>query len=392
MKSKVEKLVNQMMDELIKLSEYIYKNPELGNEEFKASKAHCDILKSHGFKIEKGYLGIKTAFRAEYEGKKPGPNIAYLAEYDALPKIGHGCGHNLLGTVSTGAGIVLSKFVDEIGGKVTVLGTPAEETNGAKVTMAKKETFKDIDIALIAHPADNYYKSGTSCALEPIQFTFKGKSAHAAASPEEGINALDAVIMTFNAINALREHIKSSAKIHGIIKEGGKAANIVPDLAIAQFYVRADTKEYVEELSKKVKKCAEGAAIATGAKLEIEKYEFSNDNLITNNALHEIFIDNLKKVGIENIKEPPSSSGSTDVGNVSHVCPTIQPHFGICKEGVKCPTHTLEFAKATLTDEAYFNMGKTISALVLTGIDIISDNNLLCKIKKEHKENTNPTK
>lgn len=389
MKNKVEKLIKEISDELINLNEYIYKNPELGNKEFKSSEAHCNILKSHGFNVEKGYLGIKTAFRAEYEGKKEGPNIAYLVEYDALPKIGHGCGHNLLGTVSTGAGIVLSKLVDEIGGKVTVLGTPAEETNGAKVTMAEKDTFNDIDVALIAHPADQYYKSGTSQALEPIQFTFKGKSAHAAASPEEGINALDAVIMTFNAINALREHIKTSAKIHGIIKEGGKAANIVPDLAIAQFYVRAATKQYVEELSEKVKSCAKGAAIATGTKLEIEKYEYSNDDLITNNTLHEVFIENLKKVGIKNINEPPSSSGSTDVGNVSHVCPTIQPHFGICDEGRRCPTHTLEFAKATLTDKAYYNMCKTISSLVLTGIDVISNDNLLSEIKKEHKKNIN---
>lgn len=389
MKNKVEELVNKISDELIKLSEYIYQNPELGNKEFKACKAHCNMLKSHGFKIEKGYLGMETAFRAEYEGEKPGPNIAYLAEYDALPKIGHACGHNLLGTVSTGAGIVLSKFVDEIGGKVTVLGTPAEETNGAKVIMAEKGTFDDIDVALIAHPADQYYKSGTSCALEPIQFTFKGKAAHAASSPEKGINALDAVIITFNAINALREHIKPSAKIHGIIKKGGEAANIVPDLAIAQFYVRADTKQYAQELTQKVKKCAEGAAVATGAKLEIEKYEFSNADLITNEALHDIFIKNLKNVGIEDIKEPPSSTGSTDAGNVSYVCPTIQPHFGICKKGETCATHTLEFAKATITDEAYFNMCKTICALVLTGIDIISDDEILNKIKKEHKENIN---
>lgn len=385
MKNKVEILVKELKEELIELSEFIYHNPELGYKEFKSCKAHVDILKKHGFHVEENFLGIDTAFRAEYKGEKEGPTIAYLSEYDALPEIGHGCGHNLLGTVSTGSGIILSKLVDKVGGKVVVLGTPAEETSGAKVIMTDKGAFNDVDVALIAHPADQYYKSGSSKALEPIQFTFRGKSAHASATPEQGINALDAVILTFNAINALREHIKPSAKIHGIIKRGGEAANIVPDLAIAQFYVRAATKNYLNELSEKVKKCAKGASLATGTKLKIEKYELGYDNLITNNNLQGTFIKNLNKVGIKNINEPLFSSGSTDVGNVSQVCPAIHPSFGICEEGKTFPAHTIEFAEATLTDIAYYNMAKTISALVLTGVDIITDKELLNKIKEEHK-------
>ena len=386
MKDKVLALIGEIKEQLIHLNEYIYNNPELGYEEFKSSKAHIDILKKHNFNVEEAYLGIKTAFRAEYKGKKEGPTIAYLAEYDALPGIGHGCGHNLLGTVSTGAGIVLSKLVDEIGGRVLVFGTPAEEASGAKVEMVDKGAFNDVDIAMMAHPDAEFYQSGTSLALEAIQFTFKGKAAHAASDPEKGINALDAVIQTFNSINALREHILPSAKIHGIIVEGGKAANIVPDLTIAQFYVRATTKKYLKELSEKVKNCARGASLATGAKLEITNYEATYDNMITNKTLSKKYIENLKKMGIENCEKVRKSFGSLDMGNVSHVCPAIHPYFGIKVNSGIAP-HTKELAEATLTEEAYESMVKTIGALALTGIDTILDKELLNNIKEEFQSN-----
>lgn len=386
MKDRVLALIEEIKDQLIHLNEYIYNNPELGHEEFKSSKAHIDILKKHNFNVEEAYLGIKTAFRAEYKGKKEGPTIAYLAEYDALPGIGHGCGHNLLGTVSTGAGIVLSKLVDDIGGRVLVFGTPAEETSGAKVEMVDKGAFDDVDIAMMAHPDAEFYQSGTSLALEAIQFTFKGKSAHAASNPEKGINALDAVIQTFNSINALREHILPSARIHGIIVEGGKAANIVPDLAIAQFYVRATTKKYLKELSEKVKNCAKGASLATGAQLEITNYQATYDNMITNKTLSKKYNENLKKMGVKNCEKIRKSFGSLDMGNVSHVCPAIHPYFGIKVNSGIIP-HTRELAQATLTEEAYLSMVKTIAALVLTGIDTILDKELLKRIKEEFLSN-----
>lgn len=382
MKEKICAIIKEIKEDLIDLNEYIYNNPELGNEEFKSCKAHIDLLKKHNFHIEEKYLGIETGFKAEYRGKKEGPTIAYLAEYDALPEIGHGCGHNLLGTVSTGAGIVLSKFINDIGGNVVVFGTPAEETNGSKVILANKGAFNDISVAMLCHPNENYSESGSSMAIEPIQFTFKGKTSHAAAAPERGINALDGAILTFNGINALREHILPTAKIHGVIIEGGKAANVVPDLAIAQFYVRANTKKYLNELSEKVKNCARGASIQTGTELEITNYEFSNDNLITNKVLSEGFTKNLKIFGVEDIEKSKPSYGSTDMGNVSQVCPSIHPYFGIAKnQGIV--SHTKEFRDATVTKEAYESMKNTIGALVLTGINVIEDEKLLLDIKKE---------
>lgn len=382
MKDKILELTNEMKDELIALSEYIYKNPELGHKEFKSSNAHIELLKRHNFNIENPYMDIQTAFRAEYDSKKEGPTIAYLAEYDALPGIGHGCGHNLLGTVSTGAGIVLSKLVDEIGGKVLVFGTPAEETSGAKVIMADNGAFDDVDVAMSAHPNATYGESGKSLAMEAIQFTFRGKTSHAASAPEKGINALDGVLLTFSGINALREHILPSSRVHGVIIEGGKAANVVPDLAIAQFYVRATTKKYLMGLSEKVKNCARAASLSTGAKLEIENFELSYDDLVTNHKLSQLYNKNLKIFGVENNEKARELYGSLDMGNVSHVCPTIHPYFGISKD-VDITAHTKEFAEATLTEEAYDSMVTTIATLVLTGVDIIQDRQILERIKEE---------
>lgn len=380
MREKVIKVIQEINDELIELNEYIYENPELGNKEYKSCKAHVDILREHGFDVEEKYLGIGTAFRATFDSGRSGPTIAYLSEYDALPMLGHGCGHNILGTTSTGAGIVLGKLISDIGGRVVVLGTPAEETDGAKVDMANRGTFDDIDVAMIAHPMDKHYRSGKSLAMEAIQFTFKGKSAHAAAYPEKGINALDAVINTFNNINALREHIRSDARVHGVIVEGGKAANIVPDLAIAQFYVRATSKKYLQELIVKIKNCAKGASLASGTELEISNYEATYDNLVTNQILSKTYCNNLESMGVQNIYDRPDG-GSLDTGNVSHVCPTIHPYFSISNNDIVA--HTKEFADASVMPFAYEEMKKTIGALVLTAIDVINNKELLEKIKEE---------
>ena len=326
-------------EKLCEISDYIYNNPELGNQEYKAVQVLTSFLEEHNFEIEKELLGIETAFRAIYDSKKEGPTIGYLCEYDALPSIGHGCGHNMIGAMSAGAGVVLSKVIDEVGGRIIVYGTPAEETNGAKVILAEEGVFDELDVAMMVHPADVTAKSGTSMALYPLQFTYKGKTAHAAACPEDGINALNSVIQLFNGIDALRQHVTPDVRMHGIITNGGVAANIVPGEATAQFYFRADKKETVDDLLVKVKAIAEGAALMTGATLEMTRYELPNDNLVTNENLSEAFTENLKALGITDIKES-RQSGSSDIGNVSHRTPTIHPFIGItscsvtnCRDG-----------------------------------------------------------
>lgn len=379
--NKLENKFSEIFGDLKELNEYIYKNPELGRKEFKACEAHKNLLKKYGFEVEENYIGIPTAYLAKYSSGKKGIKIGYLAEYDALPEIGHGCGHNILGTTSIGAGILLKEYIDEFGGEVLIFGTPAEETFGAKVDMAEAGCFDDIDVAMISHPTGkNHEKSGTSQAMEALQFTFRGKTAHAAGDPYNGINALDGVIQFFNSVNALRQQTKTSARIHGIISNGGEAANIIPDLAVSNFYIREATTKEMLKLSERVKNCAKGAALATGTSLEIENYEYTFKHLVTNEKLSSIYTKNLELQGIKDI--PMSDpTGSSDCGDVSHHCPTIHTYFPISK--CELTGHSLEFAKATITEEAYKGMKEAIFALVMTGKDILSDPNLLKEIKDE---------
>lgn len=382
MKEKVLELINKLVPELNELSLQIYEHPELGYEEYNSCKLHKEILCKYGFNVYDNFSGVETGFKAVYKSAKDGITVAYMAEYDALPDIGHGCGHNLLGTVSTGAGIVLKQIIDEIGGTVIVFGTPAEETSGAKITYVENHEFDNVDIALIAHPGSEYTKSGTSLALEPIQFEFYGKTAHAAAAPEKGVNALDAAISTFNSVNAMREHMRSDSRVHGVIIDGGKAANVVPDYSKSQFYVRSTTKSYNQELLERVKNCARGAALATGTELKITKFEFSYDNMVTNEALSNVF--NKKIFEIANIKmsEPSKNTGSIDAGQVSQVCPTIHPYFDITNDK-NIIGHTREMANSTLTPYAKEQMKNTIGALVMTAVEVINDPKLYQEIKLE---------
>lgn len=381
----IKEAIKELRPELQELSEYIYANPELGHEEFLSSQAHVDLLKKHGFEVEYPYLGISTAFKAVYKGKADGPTLAYLSEYDALPGIGHGCGHNILGATDTGAGILLSKLVDEVGGTVVVLGTPAEETNGDKVTMAEAGTFDDVDVAFCTHPSDGYYASGTSMAMEAIEFCFYGKTAHAAASPYEGKNALDACLNLFSNINSLRQQIHPTARVHGVIKEGGEAANVIPDFTRAEFYVRAMDMPYLNELREKVIRCAEAGALAADCRMEWGHYEASYKNMITNETLSKHYNEVMGSIGIEMRVDERDSMGSMDMGNVSQVVPVINPYFEITN-GEVISAHTVEFRECTKTEEAYEAMEKTIEGLTLTALDLIQDTELLEKVKEEFSE------
>ena len=358
----------KIKDRLAELSEYIYHNPELGNQEFKAVEILTSFLEEHHFTVEREFLNIKTAFRATFDSKKEGPTIGYLCEYDALPEIGHGCGHNMIGPMSAGAVVLLSKILDEVGGRIVVYGTPAEETDGAKVILAENGVFDELDVAMMAHPASETIRSGDTIALYPLQFTYKGKTAHAAASPHEGINALNSVIQLFNGIDALRQHVTPDVRMHGIITSGGVAANIVPDEAVAQFYFRAATKETLEDVVEKVKKIAEGAALMTGATLSMERYELPYDNLVTNENLSEAFNENLRMLGITEIKEK-KSAGSSDIGNVSHITPTIHPYIGI--SDCYITGHSRALADATITPLGHERLLVGTLALAYTGYDVL---------------------
>ena len=382
MKNKISALTRQIASELDDLSLRIYNSPELGYKEFKASSWHMELLNKYGFNIQERLCGLETGFKAIYDSGKNGLTVAFMAEYDALPGIGHGCGHNILGAASTGAGIILRSIADEIGGRVIVFGTPAEETSGAKVTFAEEGEFDGVDIAMIAHPASWYARSGSSLALMPLQFEFYGKPAHASSVPWEGINALDAAICTINAINALREHMRPDSRVHGVVIDGGKAANIVPEYSKVQYYVRSTAKSYNETLAERIKDCARAGALATGCRLEITQFEFSYDNLITNQALSRTFCAAMCDIAGIELDKPRENVGSSDVGQVSHICPTIHPYFDITNDR-NVAGHSRELAEATLTDYAKEQMRNTVAALSLTAYRVMTDPALYAEIYEE---------
>ena len=372
----------ELFPELEKLSDDIYYNPELGYEEHKASSWHIALLEKYGFTVERSFCSITTGFRGIYDSGKPGLTIAYLVEYDALPDIGHGCGHNILSVASTGAGILLSRVLNETGGRIYVFGTPAEETDGAKVAYANAGMFDDVDIAMMSHPESGYYRSGTTLAMSSPQFEFSGKATHASTNPEDGINAMNAAILTINAINALREHTRYDSRIHGIVVDGGKAPNIVPEYAILRYYVRSTSKSYNEKLLERVKNCARAGALATGCQLDISLFEQSVDNLVTNEALMDVFDEVMFDLTGIKMKLMPDM-GSSDVGAVSQVCPTIQPYFDITQYDKSILNHTREFAESTLTPYAKEQMRLTAAALALTGTKALTDPDLFQKINAE---------
>lgn len=383
LRKNLSELFESYKGEFIKLNEYLYNNPELGLQEFKACAAHTAILEKHGFNVTKNFANLETAFQASFKNGNSGPRIAILAEYDALPGIGHGCGHNIFGVTSIAAAILVKNLMKDLVGEVLVIGTPAEETNGAKVEMAQKGVFNNIDVAMAVHPSgEAHYRSGISQAMEALQFTFKGKTAHAAGAPHEGINALDGVLMLFNSVNALRQQTLETARVHGIITKGGEAANIIPDLAVANFYVRAKSLEYLKGFVERVKNCAKGAALATGTTLEITNYETSFANLVTNNKLSETYEKNLRALGVTDIRDK-EGHGSTDMGDVSHCCPAIHPYFPLTTEHLT--GHSIEFACATVKEEAYKGMKEASLAIALTTLEIFNNKELLNEIKEEFK-------
>lgn len=385
LKQHIKKAIQQNAEEFKSVSVYIGQNPELGNEEYKASARLKELLAAHGFDVQASVLGIETSFIATYTAAKPGATVGLMCEYDALPEIGHACGHHLICMMSAGAAIGLQSVIDEIGGTIRVYGTPAEETRGAKVPMAQAGLFDDCDFAMMAHPYYAYEESGISLAMDALQFEFSGKSAHAAASPQHGINALDGVLQLFNGINAMRQQTRSDTRIHGIINQGGVAANIIPDYASAQFYIRSASRAYTNELVDRVKRIAEGAALQTGCQVEISNYEYSYDELITNRTLSEAFSQNLIANGVQSEEiQSGKDAGSLDLGNVSVRCPAIHPYVKVTDE--KHELHSIGFRDRAQEPQALEAMLFTATVLAETAFDVMTNPTLLQQIRSEFEQ------
>ncbi len=382
LKESVIKEVDRLKTDLIDICMTIHSNPEVKFKEFKAVEVLTTFLEKNDFEVTKGIGGLETAFNAVFKGPGNGPAIAFLAEYDALPQIGHACGHNIVGSASVGAAVALKKVAADSIGKIVVVGTPAEEGGGGKIILIEKGIFEDIDIAMMIHPSNKTKMVRLMLAVAEIGFVFHGKAAHAAAYPHKGINALDGVILTFNNINALRQQLKNDVRIHGIITEGGYAPNIIPEMASAQFYVRALEEKYFKKVVEKVKECARGAAIATGTELDIKTERLIYRPFKPNYTLAEIFRDNLSLIDIrEDPGDEKGDMGSSDIGNVSQTIPTIHADISICDDDVVC--HSPGFRDAAISEKGIKGIVTGAKALALTALDIFISPEKMDMIRKE---------
>jgi amidohydrolase len=379
LKLKAKDSVQSQRQQLIQLSVNIHDNPELGFKEEKASAWLTKYLEDNGFHVERGIAGLTTAFRATYG--QGSPRIAVLAEYDALPKIGHGCGHNIIGVSAVGAAVASKSVVDQLGGSIIAMGTPGEEGLGGKIDMVKAGAFREIDAAMIVHPDTRDVSTQEALAACTLEVEFFGQPAHAAAQPHKGINALDAMILSFTSINSLRQHIRGDARIHGIITDGGEAPNIVPAHSAAVFLVRALDDDYLAELKKKVLNCFAGASVASGARLEYRWRDRAYAPMKNNTILTRLFKQNLESLGRQaEAFDPRSGLGSTDMGNVSQVVPSIHPTVAIAPRQVLI--HTPEFAAAAASDGGHNGLLDAAKAMAMTVADILQPG-ILDKIKQE---------
>ena len=374
--------VDELRDEVRGIAHEIHENPELGGEEFHSVELLTGLLKKHGFTVEQGICDMPTAFIASYKGSKPGPVIGYLAEYDALRGMGHACGHNMIGSLACMSAIALKEAIDEYGGEVRVIGAPAEETMGGKCAMADAGYYDDLAVAIMGHPNGRHAASGKMMAIDSQRFEFFGKAAHAAAAPEAGINALNAVLITFRNIDALRQHTIPSARVHGVIRNGGVAANIVPEYASCEFYIRADSSKYLHGFSEQVKNCARAGALATGARLEITNFEGYYDDLHTNETLSARCVQHTHEFGVTQDMTPSDSSGSSDIGNVSYRCPCVHQWFDVTGDPSNV-LHTPELCAGADSDYGYEQMYITAKAFVATAEDVLTDPEFLKEIRDE---------
>lgn len=373
LKKDVCSAVDDHRAELLALSHAIHGEPELALEEFKAAARLTAAVESHDIKVQREAFGLATGYAAEF-GKASGPTVAILSEYDALPGIGHACGHNIIATSGYGAAMALAKLNGRLPGRVRYLGTPAEERFGGKEIMARNGAFDGVDAAMMIHPSNENLVTMPCIAIAEVEAIYHGRSAHASAMPYRGLNALDAVVTAYQAIAQLRQHIRNTDRIHGIITEGGLAPNIVPERAACRFYVRAADAHELAPLKMRVQKCFEAGALATGCKLEALWGDTDYLDMKTNWPMAGLYETNAMKLGREffPVKDlPPGYAGSTDMGNVSHRVPSIHPMIGIAPPGVVI--HNPEFTRYAASDKGDAAVIDGAKSMAMTALDLLYD-------------------
>ena len=376
-------VIDSHHEELSNLSGEIWKNPELGFKEHKAHELLTTFLEKKGFTVERSYTGIETAFKATFGSGRP--NVCVICEYDALPEIGHACGHNLIAEAGVAAGLGLKAVLESNGAPkstVTVMGTPAEETEGGKLDLIRNGAFETVDLAMMIHPCPTNIIAPRLLALQAVEVTYTGKAAHAAAYPWEGVNALDAVVAAYNSISVLRQQMKPSWRVHGVVVGGGgEDPAIIPSQTKLKYYVRAPTTPELNIFKEKVVKCFESAALATGCEVTIDSETILPQfkEVVSNSPMVTRFASNFRELGVE-FKMEEELTLSTDMGNVSYVVPSIHPMYAIGSGEVN---HTREFTAVANTPEAHRATLTAAKAMAHTCIDVLTTDGLLEKIKKD---------
>jgi amidohydrolase len=385
--------IDRERETILHVADQIHAHPEIAMEERFACELLASTIERYDFSVERQAGGVETAFKAKLRGGSAGPAITFLAEYDALPGLGHGCGHNLIASSNLAAAIGLSAVIEKLPGQVMLIGTPAEEAIGGKVLMIDGGAFDDVDVALSSHHAGDETTvateppQGTCLAVEEIRFQYAGKTAHAAADPHEGINALNAVIHLFTGLDALRQHVTTDVRIHGIITDGGRAPNIVPDFAAANFYFRAASKESLATLVERGIAVAEGAAKLTGATLAVSR-GIVYDDVRPSYTLGRLLQSKFAAAGLverEGANSSRRQTGpgpySTDLGNVSRRMPTSAIQFAISETPIR--GHSTEVVEASISELGRENSIKTGKALALAALELLLDPSLLDAARAE---------
>ena len=380
-KARIRTAVGELRGQLLATSHDIHAHPELAFQEHHASARLADELERGGFRVERGAGGLPTAFRAELDGGEPGPTLAILAEYDALPGIGHACGHNIIATSAQGAGLALARTGRRFPGRVLIIGTPAEEGGGGKILLAQGGVFEGVDASFMLHPSRSDMVRRSSLASSRIELVFHGKASHAAGAPDMGINALEAVIQTFVGVNARRLQMRSDARVHGIITHGGDAVNIIPARASARFSVRARDRAYQRQLVTMLRQAAEAGATSTGARLEWTETR-GYDNTVPNPTIADVMAENMRAVGRPVLEPAPNERmGSTDMGDISQILPAIHAYFAIVPETIA--NHTVEFAVAAASPAGDAAVVDGAMTLAMTAADLLADPSLVERAKAD---------
>ncbi len=388
-KKAIQESLEGLEARLTELNQWMYDNPELGFQEYRASELLTEELAGAGFEVERGVADKETAFMAKYKGSGTGPAIAFFAEYDALPDIGHACGHNIIGTSAIGAAMALAKAWPDLPGTIYVFGAPAEEQSsviddcGGKVYIVEENLLDEVDVAMMMHPTNFNSAWSNNLAVQPLEMVFHGKTAQPAGSAHLGINAFEAAVLAYTNINAIRQYFPPNHFVHGMTTESGPAPNIMSPRSKLRLHVRAPSNAELEELLVKIKHCGQAAALVTGARVDFNYYLLRYLEVVNNHVLANLMEDNLRALDLEVSPMAPRPRGSTDMGNVSQAVPSVHGYISLGPAEEVGNTHNPEFAPSTVREAGIKALMNAAATMAMTAVDLLVNPDLVDEAKRE---------